>query len=77
MNKLTTSIAALAIVAAAAGTAAVGSANMTDRDEPAIQHCISDDFNDGSQDLCYTVRTTDGAVIVINRDDEVVSVDAD
>lgn len=44
---------------------------------PSIPHCVSDDYNDGSQELCYTIRVTDGAVIVINRQDHVVSVSAE
>jgi hypothetical protein len=47
-----------------------------DLGSPTIPQCISDDFNDGTQSLCYTTRVTDGAIIVIDSTDTVVSVDA-
>lgn len=45
--------------------------------QPTIERCVNDDYNDGSQDLCWTERSTDGAYLVINRDDKVVSVRAE
>jgi len=42
------------------------------RTAPVIPRCIYDDFNDGTQALCYTV-TTDGRILVIDQHDEVVS----
>lgn len=38
--------------------------------DPAIPRCINDDYNDGTQDICYTVRS-DNQVILINRDDTI------
>lgn len=38
-----------------------------------IPRCVNDDYNDGSQDLCWTERATDGAYLVIDRSDRVVS----
>lgn len=38
-----------------------------------IPPCAHDDYNDGAVPLCYTVRVTDGAVVVIDAADEVVS----
>ena len=43
----------------------------------AIPRCASDDYNDGSVPLCYIVRVTDGAVLVIDDSDTVVSVGED
>jgi hypothetical protein len=37
----------------------------------AVPHCPSDDFNDGSLPVCYTV-TVKGEVIYINAQDEVL-----
>lgn len=42
-----------------------------------IERCLSDDYNDGSQALCYTVRVTDGAVLIIDATDTVVSAGPD
>lgn len=42
------------------------------RTDGVIPACIHDDYNDGTQTLCYTV-TTDGQVVVIDERDEVVS----
>jgi hypothetical protein len=44
------------------------------RTSPVIPRCISDDFNDGTQALCYTV-TVDDEIVVIDATDTVVSVD--
>lgn len=63
----------LATVAGVLGGWAGLSANAAD-DMPAIPRCLSDDYNDGTQDQCYTVRVTDGAVLVIDRSDRVISV---
>lgn len=41
---------------------------------PPIERCVNDDFNDGSQDRCWS-ETLDGQVFVINQDDEVISTD--
>ncbi len=41
-------------------------------ESPSIPRCLSDDFNDGSQPLCWTV-TVEGTVLVINAHDDVVS----
>lgn len=68
------------VIGAMLGSALVIGASapvMSERPAPAIPHCVSDDYNDGSQDVCYTVRVTDGAYIVINRQDQVVSVSAE
>ncbi len=40
--------------------------------EGPIERCKSDDFNDGTQDYCYTV-TVKGQFMVISKDDKVVS----
>jgi hypothetical protein len=37
-----------------------------------IPRCLSDDFNDGSQPMCYTI-TVDRTVVVIDSSDQVVS----
>jgi hypothetical protein len=37
-----------------------------------VPRCVNDDFNDGSQTLCYTIDQ-DARVIVIDMNDEVVS----
>lgn len=72
-------VAALVIGAMLGSALVIGASApvVGERPAPTIPHCVSDDFNDGSQDVCYTVRVTDGAYIVINRQDQVVSVSAE
>lgn len=38
-----------------------------------IPRCVHDDYNDGSQVVCYTVNTETWEVIVLTADDVVVS----
>lgn len=40
---------------------------------PAIERCVNDDFNDGSQDLCWSEGPE--GVFVIDKDDHIVSTD--
>lgn len=42
-------------------------------DSPSIPRCIHDDYNDGTQKVCYTVNYSTGTVTVIDKNDEVVS----
>ena len=59
---------ALALIAALSAGLAVGYHTGT-TDSPSIPRCHSD----GTYPLCYTVRVTDGTIIVIDDHDQVVS----
>lgn len=37
-----------------------------------VPRCINDDFNDGTQAVCYTVNVNTGEAVFINSADEVV-----
>jgi hypothetical protein len=50
---------------------------IVDPDFSGIDHCKSDDWNDGSQDLCWTRRVTDKKVLIIDSTDTVVSTSAE
>lgn len=56
-----------------AGLALAGAHNEGTTDTAGIPRCVNDDYNDGTQDVCYTVRVTDGAFLVIDHADTVVS----
>ncbi len=71
---MTLALVSAGIIGSAIGahTAPSNGLGVSDAEE-SIPRCVNDDFNDGTQDICYSVRV-DGAVFVLSGDDEVVSV---
>lgn len=67
---------ALAALALAGGGMAVGYHTGV-HDSPSIPRCHHDDYNDGTQELCYTVTVDTGGVIVLDSDDEYASIPVD
>lgn len=70
MYWLTLALLAVGLVAWGAGSAVAGPVS----NGPSIPRCVQDDYNDGSQDRCWS-ETVDGTVFVLNRDDELISTD--
>ena len=70
MNNTTKGLAIAAIIALCTTGGVI--TGMAARDTDSIPRCINDDFNDGSQDRCWT-ETGAGKVIVISKADEVIS----
>jgi hypothetical protein len=61
------------VVILAALFATLGAVIVEQTTPETIERCHFDDFNDGSQDVCFTVNVKTGQVIVIDSTDTVIS----
>jgi len=78
VRRVAASVAVAAVLAAGI-TGLLTSAPVESVDGPSapvsesIPRCHHDDYNDGSQDRCFTVNVQTGQILVIDSSDEVIS----